>query len=669
MAVAQSIDQQVIDNNKEIFARIEKELQEAEFEILIASAWFTDNELFAVLLQKLAEGVKVELIIADNQENEKLDFSLLKSKGALVFKIKNVGYGMMHQKFSVIDKRLALHGSYNWSNNAKKNNHESIIATNHKETVESLITNFNNIKQKAMELSGQTLTYGNQIKEKAEETGIHIDNPATLKSDYERILDSMIAAEVSSFDRDSLRKQGYDRSYSNNGDHQVLHKSLDTLYSGFINDIDVIEDKKRRLLSKVDEQKTKTVNLLREKHNFHLTTTEIEFETNIENLKNRITICNSDIAVNKNIIQDLKINKIGSFRDKIDLLKEEIKEGLSNFVKPAFKWFDFIPVSIITTALFSYLLLFYSSAAYILLFSKQDAEVAAKLPAGAQGIAPPEVFDPNAIMKAFEHGGSAPFFVFLFVFIPLTFALMSRLVSNKVLGFILSIVFGVLIIDITIAYKVAESIHRVSKLRGDTLGEWQPFMVFQDTNFYLVFIMGAFGLILFKFAFDKFIGIFEDRNPDIAAQRNSLHMQHKREDIENCENKVSECKEEIELKEKENIEYQAEITIKEAELASLPIKKAHQLNNKNSELAIKIQTIESTTDIYRSHIENDNVPVSVDALRDRINVFLEGWNDFLHKEYSIIKATEKSKAASDVAISWEALKITTNSIDPRVKVK
>jgi phosphatidylserine/phosphatidylglycerophosphate/cardiolipin synthase-like enzyme len=103
-----TLNQQVLHDNKEIYARIESELRNATSQILVAASWFTDDELFDILLLKLSEGIQIELIIADNQENEKLDFSLLSAKGAEVLKIKNVGYGMMHQKFCVIDRRICI---------------------------------------------------------------------------------------------------------------------------------------------------------------------------------------------------------------------------------------------------------------------------------------------------------------------------------------------------------------------------------------------------------------------------------------------------------------------------------------------------------------------------------------------------------------------------------
>src|SRR5690606_12959957 len=85
-----------------------------------------------------------------NPENEKLPFSTLQGGPNSVLKVKNVGYGMMHQKFCIIDGNRALHGSYNWSVNARNNNHESIITTNHPETVKSLIDTFYQIKEKAI---------------------------------------------------------------------------------------------------------------------------------------------------------------------------------------------------------------------------------------------------------------------------------------------------------------------------------------------------------------------------------------------------------------------------------------------------------------------------------------------------------------------------------------
>jgi hypothetical protein len=665
MEVNQQINQEVLHDNKEIFNRIEAELKKAEFEIQVASAWFTDDVLFDILLDQLAKGVKVEVIIADNSENEKLDFPILISKGATVLKIKNVGYGMMHQKFCIIDRKKALHGSYNWSNNAKNNNHESIIVTDHKETVESLINNFNNIRERAKAiLSGDDIPIDRSYPEIKKLKPI--EDSHSFKTEYEKVLDSMIAAEVSSFNRETLRQQGYDRSKSNNGDHQVLNKALDTLYNGFINDIDVIEDKKRRLLTKIDEQKAKSDSILKEKCELQIATINEENEILQNNLDNKIISVKSDLLIGEAAISQIKQNEIPHLKTKVDEIETVIKESQLEFVKPGIKWFEASTITFIGVGLFLYLVMFYSSAAYILLFSEADALLASKI---SSDPVPLQVFDSKALSKAWDRGFGALIFILFFVLIPLTFSVLSRIMKNKKLANWLTYTIGVVVIDTAIAIKVTKAIVKVNNDKEIDITTWNIGDVFTDINFYLVFILGAFGLIAFKFCFEKISQMIDERNPDVATQRNKLFVKQKRDEITVIEEDIFLRKSEIEEIEKENILKKSQISTFENELSNIPLKKALQIENKKNDLSNKLQVIDATTMIYKSHIENDNIPVSVDALKDRINIFLEGWSDYLHHEYAIPKAIEKSASATEVALIWESEKLNRGSIDSRVKIK
>jgi len=659
------LDQQVINDNKEIYARICSELINATSEILVAASWFTDDQLFDILLAKVTNGVKVELIIADNPENEKLDFSSLSEKGAVVIKIKNVGYGIMHQKFCIVDKRMALHGSYNWSINARKNNHESIIATDHKETVASLITNFNNIKARAQaQLSGAEIPI-DEVQSIPEKAVKHLDETLVVQSEYEKVLDSMIAAEVSSFNRETLRRQGFDRSLSNNGDHNVLDKALDTLYNGFINDIDVIDDKKRRLLSKIDEQKAKLQSQLKEKCDSTIEHIQAESEVTKDNLNNRIITLRAEILITQSAVNDLKQNKLQNLRSKITEVEENIRSSMTDFVKPGIKWMELITTIIFAVGLFIYLQIFYASAAYILLYSEEDASNALQTgePISLQ------VFNPNAFSKAWAHGGVAFLFVCLFVLIPLIFACLERIMRQKITAKILTYGLGLVLIDTFIAIKISKSISTIKSQTELKPVKWTLLDVVTDINFYLVFVLGAFGILLFKFCFEKLNTMADERNPDVAEQKNKIFIKNQREDIEKYKSDMAEVISEIESKEQEAIQKKAQIELAESDLQNLPLKKTTQVENRKNDLANKLQVIEASTDIYKSHVENDNIPVSIDALKDRINVFLEGWNDFLHQEYSISKASEKSAHATEMALNWEYKKINKNSIDMRVKVK
>ncbi|QJD95712.1 hypothetical protein HH214_07420 [Mucilaginibacter robiniae] len=658
------IDQQVINDNKEIYAKIQSELLKAEFEILIATAWFTDNELFDILLRKLSEGVHIEVIIADNQENEKLDFNLLTLQGASVHKIKNAGYGTMNQKFCVIDKRIALHGSYNWTVNAKKNNQESIISTNHQETIESLVANFNAIKAKIREQKISPPLVNDNTDIKVDRAKILPAEPSLMPvAEFEKVLDSMIAAEVGSFDRKLLRGQGFERCAANNGDHQVLHKAFDTLYSVFINDIDVIEDKKKRLITKIEEHRVKSMELLNKDCEMQVAYQEREHELDKANLQNRKTDTEADQEVKSKSIKEIKEDKIPAIEKLNADLDQQIKRIESELIKPHFKWFDFIPTSIFTAALIVYLFLFYSSAAYILLFSVADAKEAE---AKGLPIAATDIFNPEAVSSAWHKSGTAPYFIFLFVFIPLAFAVVDRFVAGKWVS-LFSTIGGILILDVAIAYKVTQAVYEVNYARGNVNTPWRASMAFTDTNFYLVFVFGAFGLLLFKLVFKKLMSMFEDRNPDIIAQHNQLLIQHRREESNLNTARIKVLKDEMSVLEENIIQLKATIKHLDQELSSLPILLNQVIQQKRTQLLKDTTHIDQIAAIYTTHIQSDNLPISVDALKDRINVFLEGWNDFLHQEYAVTRAILKAAEAAHVALEWQSEKLDTNKVDKRIK--
>lgn len=657
------IDQQVINDNKEIYAKIQSELRSAENEILIATAWFTDEDLYNILVEKLSEGVHIEVIIADNQENERLDFDLLSAKGAAIWKIKNSGYGIMNQKFCVIDKRIALHGSYNWSVNAKKNNHESIISTDHRETIESLIENFNGIKTRIIEKSNLPVI-GITDRRQDQPKNMALETQSKTNEEFEQVLDSMIAAEIGSFDRKLLREQGFERCKANNGDHQVLYKAFDTVYSVFINDIDVIDDKKKRLITKIEEHRVRTVDVLNKNCELQVDHLEREHELSIRNLENRKTSLEAEVNIQNKNIEEIRSEKIPDLARRVSELDEQIKAAAREFITPKFKWFEIIPTACFGLALLVYLFAFYSSAAYILLFSVADAKEA-QLSGGISNSSA-QIFNPSAFGKALHKGGTAPLFIFLFVFIPLAFAIMDLFVRSKwlqVLGFI----FGIVVLDGAIAYKVAEAVHDVNYLSGNTAEIWHTTLALTDTNFYLVFVFGAFGLFLFKFLFKKFIDAFKDRDPDLLMQRNRLHIKQLQQEISGYQERITLLKEEAIGFERQIIQLKADNKHIETETANLPIVFNRDLKRKKELLVTDCNTIEKTAAIYILHIQSDNLPISIDALKDRINVFLEGWNDYLFQEYAVARATAKTAQAFDVAMTWQNEKLQNNRVDRRLK--
>ena len=129
------------ENIKNILAN---NISEATMSIEVAVAWFTHRELFKEILSALDRKVSVEILLSDsiiNRGEHGLDFSLFLNKGGKL-KFANSVKSFMHNKFCVIDEKLLITGSYNWTYAAEKYNSENIVVTDDTNVCNSFNTHF-----------------------------------------------------------------------------------------------------------------------------------------------------------------------------------------------------------------------------------------------------------------------------------------------------------------------------------------------------------------------------------------------------------------------------------------------------------------------------------------------------------------------------------------------
>lgn len=139
---------------KNIRKEILNELNLSTENIQVAVAWFTNHELFDKLCEKVSNGVKVELIIIDDEINNRiggLNFQqFIKLGGTLIYgNIENP----MHNKFCIIDGKVLINGSYNWTYFAENINFENItifkgvsdILTEFKQEFDDIKTNLKKV--------------------------------------------------------------------------------------------------------------------------------------------------------------------------------------------------------------------------------------------------------------------------------------------------------------------------------------------------------------------------------------------------------------------------------------------------------------------------------------------------------------------------------------------
>jgi phosphatidylserine/phosphatidylglycerophosphate/cardiolipin synthase-like enzyme len=106
----------------EIKETIIQGIRSAKYTIWIAVAWFTDKEIFEEVLLRKRAGVNVRIITSNEHTNRHLMEELESN-----FKIVKVPLSgrylsnRLHDKFCIIDLEYVMHGSFNWSRNARDN--------------------------------------------------------------------------------------------------------------------------------------------------------------------------------------------------------------------------------------------------------------------------------------------------------------------------------------------------------------------------------------------------------------------------------------------------------------------------------------------------------------------------------------------------------------------
>jgi len=86
---------------------------------------FTQDELGKALAMAVEKGVKVAVIFEEDQLSKYSELERLKEAGAEVYIDGNPN--AMHHKVAIIDGKVVITGSYNWSRSAEEKNDENLI--------------------------------------------------------------------------------------------------------------------------------------------------------------------------------------------------------------------------------------------------------------------------------------------------------------------------------------------------------------------------------------------------------------------------------------------------------------------------------------------------------------------------------------------------------------
>ncbi|MEX0803344.1 MAG: phospholipase D family protein [Candidatus Binatia bacterium] len=113
-----------------------REIDKAKKELLVAVYAFTSDDLARALVQAKKRGVTVQVIIDREFESRNVSSKgkFLEAQKISVRRISgskpansNRDAGLMHQKFAIVDRRIVVTGSYNWTESADSLNDENLL--------------------------------------------------------------------------------------------------------------------------------------------------------------------------------------------------------------------------------------------------------------------------------------------------------------------------------------------------------------------------------------------------------------------------------------------------------------------------------------------------------------------------------------------------------------
>lgn len=128
-----------------------EQLALARSTIHVAVAWFTDVPLFNLLLERQRSGVRVELIITKHDFNDQCtnDHEAIAENGGLFLEL-GLEDQLMHHKFCIIDRKVLLQGSFNWTKRANQSNNETLsLIEDDPASVNQFLAEFDRLKRNA----------------------------------------------------------------------------------------------------------------------------------------------------------------------------------------------------------------------------------------------------------------------------------------------------------------------------------------------------------------------------------------------------------------------------------------------------------------------------------------------------------------------------------------
>ena len=118
------------------------EIRKAAQTIDIAMYYLSSRDIAQALVRASENNVRVRIVLDQGQEIESASKSGYLVKHALEVRY-HLGFGLMHNKFAIIDGKSLITGSFNWTLTAEEKNEENLLMITDEGTIEKYKERFN----------------------------------------------------------------------------------------------------------------------------------------------------------------------------------------------------------------------------------------------------------------------------------------------------------------------------------------------------------------------------------------------------------------------------------------------------------------------------------------------------------------------------------------------
>jgi hypothetical protein len=624
---------EIITNGTEIKQRIISEINNASESIFLAMAYFTDREIALAIVGAKNRSVIVDIILSSNIQNETVKL-MLRGANIIVHAFETGdARGIMHHKFCLIDNKITINGSYNYSINASNNNVENIHVSDDISTYSQFFSEFERLKFNIEnQIAVNTTTQIPEVKSEPSKATNIID---TFSQQLHNLLYS--SAQINT---EEYKRQGYETSKKCQGSIDIFR----TEYSNIEEEIkslttdESLSNKKSILTSNISNafESTKT-NLDLEKQE------KISFIKKDNELEKRQTTDKiSSIQEEKSILESgnqttgekglLQINK------EIEKNKLERKTLEQTFVVKKFWTAGNILISFFLFIFASYLLVFFASALYRMLF---ESDVIRK--SLEEGVNPglPKLVDADAIIKIIRQQGA------LFGFIGMIFFLFPILLSNiKLLGSerksLNNILFwvGLVVFDVIVAGMIAINTDEIKCLlvgKESQLAIWE---VVKHGEFWMIFMFGMVPLVITHYLIENITSAYKNSKRELVDAEKARKIQildqemiELNSDKELINNKVKEKEDAI-------TQHIAKITNLETEINNAQ----NQIETRYAELQKQIKSI---FDDFNARVISGKIFTDV-VLDSVIAAYKSGFIEYLPEYYATDEVSNRVREIEQV---------------------